>query len=217
CRQRAQQLLHGLTDRGLAGVLSLSINVRSATLDAGTVGILADAGVRTMLIGVESLSDDTLHRIYGKRQDQAHLADIIQAADQCGITTVASYILWHPWQTVAGIRRELAAIQAFGRHRIPQFMARSKLLVIPGTVIERQIRRAGLLDEAPFERRFRFADPGVHALYGELAAWFQHEALPVLSSLSEDRAGDITSLARLKIAEWQWLTARAGLAGAAGA
>jgi hypothetical protein len=212
CRERATHLLAGLTRHGLAGTLSLSINVRSGTLDAETIRILADAGVRTMLIGVESLSDSTLHRIYGKRQDQAHLAAVIEAADRCGITVVASYILWHPWQTLPGIRQELAAIEALGRHRIPQFMARSRLLVIPGTVMERHVRRSRLLDEAPFQRRFRFADPGASLLHDDLAAWFEREALPVISVLSEDRPGDLTTLAQLKIAEWQWLTARAGLA-----
>jgi hypothetical protein len=36
----------------------------------------------------------------------------------------------------------------------------------------------------------------------------------VLTGLSEQHADDLTTLAELKIAEWQWLMTRAGLTGA---
>jgi hypothetical protein len=211
CRTRARQLADGLAAAGLNQELRLSVSIRTETLDPGTVQVLAEAGVRTMLIGVESFNPDTLHRLYGKRQDLKQLADIVSAADAYGITTVASYILWHPWQTIASIRDELSAISAFGRWRVPQFMARSRLLVIPGTVIERKIRDAGLLDTAPFERRFRFADPGAAALDQALHNWFEHNAMPVLTGLSERRDGDLAALGSLKHAEWQWLTQTAGV------
>jgi len=215
CRARARQLADGLAAAGLNQELRLSVNIRTETLDPGTVQVLAEAGVRTMLIGVESFNPDTLHRLYGKRQDLQKLAGIVSAADACGITTVASYILWHPWQTIAGIRDELSAISGFGRWRVPQFMARSRLLVIPGTVIERKIRDAGLLDSAPFERRFRFADAGAAALDQALRSWFEQAAMPVLSGLSERRDGDLAALGALKHAEWQWLTETAGVPAAA--
>ena len=214
CQQRARQLARAVAAEGLAGRLSLSINVRSETLDPAAVRLLAGAGVRTMLIGVESFNDETLHRLYGKRQDLRHLAEIARAADGCGVTTVASYILWHPWQTMPSIRRELHAIEEFGRYRIAQFMARSRLLVIPGTVIEQKVRAAGLLDARPFERRFRFADTAAQRLWQDLTDWFGQTAMPVLTGLAESRPGDLTALAELKIAEWRWLTAQAGLAGA---
>lgn len=116
---------------------------------------------------------------------------------------------------MASVRQELTDIEGFGRRRIPQFMARSRLLVIPGTVIERKIQAAGLLQAAPFQRGFRFADPDVDALHRELTEWFGRAAMPVLAGLSEQRPGDLTTLARLKIAEWEWLSAQVrGLAGA---
>jgi radical SAM superfamily enzyme YgiQ (UPF0313 family) len=211
CHERARELLDGLASEGLAGKLRISVNVRSETLDPETVRLLALAGVQTMLIGVESLNDATLHRLYGKRQDVAHLREIVSAADEHGISTVASYILWHPWQSIDNLRDELAAINAFGRWRIPQFMARSRLLIIPGTVIERRIQQAGLLDKAPFERHFRFTDPAVQTLSSSLTDWFETNALPILSDLSEQRSGDLTKLAELKIAEWRWLKEQVGL------
>jgi hypothetical protein len=169
--------------------------------------------VDVMIIGVESFNPTTLHRLYGKRQDLDYLARVVAAADAAGITTVASYILWHPWQTLGSLRLELAAIDAFGRHRIPQFMARSRLLVIPGTVAETQIRRAGLLDAAPFHRGFRFADPEAAAVHNGLTDWFTQYAAPVLAHLSENHADDLTTLAELKIAEWRWLTGTVAASG----
>ncbi|MFY1671250.1 hypothetical protein ACN27G_14945 [Plantactinospora sp. WMMB334] len=90
-------------------------------------------------------------------------------------------------------------------------MARSRLLVIPGTVAERHIRGAGLLDAAPFRRAFRFARPDVADLYDALAAWFVQNVTPVLPRLSESRDDDLRVLAELKIAEWRWLTAALGI------
>ncbi|MGI5151429.1 B12-binding domain-containing radical SAM protein [Plantactinospora sp. CA-294935] len=211
CAQRAAELLDELHQRGLAGRLRISLNIRSETLDPDILIVLAAAGVDVILIGAESLNPDTLHRLYGKRQDLDHLHQVVAAADTARITTVASYILWHPWQTLEGLRLELAAIERFGRHRIPQFMARSRLLVIPGTVTERHIRGAGLLDAAPFRRAFRFARPDVAGLYDALAAWFVQNVTPVLPRLSENRADDLKALAELKIAEWEWLTATLGV------
>lgn len=206
CQHRAVGLLDQLHRHRLVGRLRLSINVRSETLTPATVATLAEAGVDVMLIGVESFNPTTLHRLYGKRQDLDHLRAVVAAADTAGITTVASYILWHPWQSIDSLRLELAAMDAFGRHRIPQFMARSRLLVIPGTVAETQIRQAGMLDAAPFHRGFRFADPAAAELDRALSDWFTDNAAPVLAGLSENRTGDLTTLAELKIAEWSWLT-----------
>jgi hypothetical protein len=205
CHNRAVALRNGIRSAGLAETLTFAISVRSETLTEDTVAILADAGVRTMLIGVESLNPDTLHRVYGKRQDLAHLRHIIDAADAAGVTVLASYILWHPWQSRPALRAELDALDMFGRHRVPQFMARSRVLVIPGTIIERRIRDAGLLNAGPFRRDFRIADPEAAALYDDLRAWFATHAAPVIGGLHEQQDGAFDRLAELKVAEWAWL------------
>ncbi|MFI7077144.1 B12-binding domain-containing radical SAM protein [Micromonospora sp. NPDC049903] len=206
CARRATGLRDGLRAAGLASRLTFAISVRAETLDPHTVGVLADAGVRTMLIGVESFNSDTLHRVYGKRQDLTHLQEVVAAADDAGVTTVASYILWHPWQTLDGLRTELDALDRFGRHRIPHFMARSRLEVIPGTVIERQIAADELLITAPFHRAFTIADPAAAAVADALTEWFATTAAPVLAGLHEVDPGSLDRLAELKIAEWAWLT-----------
>ncbi|GGK36369.1 hypothetical protein GCM10010124_31240 [Pilimelia terevasa] len=206
CIRRAGQLRDALHAHGLAGRVGLSMNIRSETLTGEAITLLAEAGVDVLLIGVESLNPDTLHRLYGKRQDLDHLRRVVAAADAAGITTVASYILWHPWQTLPALRAELAALEEFGRHRVPQFLARSRLLVIPGTVAERRIRDDGLLDAAPFHRGFRFADPEIADLDAQLSDWYAQHVRPVLAGLHESRAGDLTRLAELKFAEWQWFT-----------
>ncbi|MGI5238849.1 hypothetical protein [Dactylosporangium sp. CA-139066] len=185
--------------------MSFAISVRPETLTPGSVAVLDEAGVRTMLIGVESLNPDTLHQRYGKRQDLAHLQHVVAAADAAGVTVVGSYILWHPWQTLPGLAAEIAALNEFGRYRVPQFMARSRLHVIPGTVIERQIRNAGLLDEHTFHRAFRIADPASAALDADLQHWFTTNAAPVIAGLHERQPEVFNQLGAFKTAEWAWL------------
>ncbi|MEU4215867.1 radical SAM protein [Actinoplanes sp. NPDC026623] len=206
CHERAVALRDGIRALGLAGIITFAISVRPETLTPDTIRVLADAGVRTALVGIESLNPNTLHRLYGKRQDLTHLNKVVVAADTAGIVIVGSYILWHPWQTLTALRAEVEAIDAFGRFRIPQFMARSVLRVVPGTVIERQVRAAGLLDEAPFHREFRMAHPAVHALYADLQAWFTENAQPVIAGLHEDQHDAFRQLSVLKAEEWCWFT-----------
>jgi len=61
CRRRAFTLLDQLRGHHLAGVVRLSINVRSETLTPSTIAVLGEAGVDVMLIGVESFNPTTLH------------------------------------------------------------------------------------------------------------------------------------------------------------
>ncbi|WP_326553248.1 hypothetical protein [Micromonospora sp. NBC_01813] len=85
-------------------------------------------------------------------------------------------------------------------------MARSRLEVIPGTIIERQIATDGLLVTAPFHRAFTIADPAAAAVNHELTNWYSTTAAPVLAGLHEAEPGSLNQLAELKIAEWAWLT-----------
>ncbi|WP_432982979.1 B12-binding domain-containing radical SAM protein [Dactylosporangium sp. CA-233914] len=206
CTRRAAELRAAVRDAGLSGAVTFAISVRPETLTAASIEMLAEAGVRTMLIGVESFNPDTLHRLYGKRQDLAHLQHVVAVADAAGVTVVGSYILWHPWQTLPGLAAEIAALDEFGRYRVPQFMARSRLHVVPGTVIERQIRNAGLLDERPFHRAFRIADPAAAALNADLQHWFTTNAAPVIDGLHERQPEVFHQIGALKTAEWAWLT-----------
>ena len=207
CLRRARQLHSELEHREIAGRVPIALATRPSTLSEPALEHFAAAGVDTILVGVETLDMDALHGIFAKRHGRTELPRLATLADARGISLVASYILWHPWQTIDGLRRELDEIVAFGRHRIPQFLTRSILQVQPGTPIEGRLAATGRLVAAPFHRSFLFEDQTVAALYDELTAWYRANVDPALSTLHEDQANAYDTLARLKLAELDHLHA----------
>lgn len=208
CRERALLLKQEMKIRGLSKSITFAINIRSETLEARTIEDLFEAGARTFLIGIESFSPRTLRDIFTKRLDHEHLQRVVRLCDELGITVVASYILWHPWQSLLSLQEEIEKIEEFGRHRIPQFLHNSALRIIPGTRIEQMVREAGLLVEAPFYRSFQFTDQKLAHVFQELKSWFDGNAAPILRHASEDKVEDLRSIANVKIMEFEWLKDR---------
>lgn len=207
CLRRAEELRGELEGRGLAGQVPIALATRPSTLSGPALEHFAAGGVDTILIGVETLDMDALHGVFAKRHGRLSLPELAALADGLGISLVASYILWHPWQTIAGLRRELDEIVAFGRHRVPQFLTRSILQVQPGTAIEGRLAASGGLIAGPFRRSFRFEDPAVEALYDQLTDWYRANVDSTLSGIHEDQDDAYDTLARLKIAELDHLQA----------
>lgn len=203
CESRAEGLARRLAAHGVSDQVSISVSARPSTLSPAALENLAAAGVKTVLVGVESFSARAL-RLYGKPSSLSHLRELCAVADELGITIVASYILWHPWQTLASLEYELAEMRRFGRYRIPQFLARSVLQVIPRTPMERRLRREGLLIARPFYREFKFVDPEAERLFLALSGWFDDNVRTVLRE-SEISASELhVLLAMKKIAEFCW-------------
>lgn len=206
CRHRAAELRAGLDDRGLAGRVGIALATRPATLSRPALDDLAAAGVDTILIGVETLDLAALQATFTKRHGRLGLTELARHADGNGIALVASYILWHPWQTLDGLARELDEILAFGRHRVPQFLARSVLRVQPGTPVEQRLAAEGRLISGPFRRDFTFADPRVADVFSALSSWYDENVAPALRRVHEDQPGAFEAVGRLKLAEMDVLS-----------
>lgn len=197
---RSEALYVAMRDRQLLGKVQISINVRSECLTEHNMFLLSEIGVKTMLIGLESLNDNTRARIFGKRLDVVHLERVLARADSLGIQVVLSYILWHPWQTVNSLRDEICGLVHLGRHRVPQFLSRSILRVVPGTAIEAQLKREGLLKSGSLRREFSFVDILVGDMFQRHSDWLRTQ----LNLMGRDPAGReswINSIAALKIQE----------------
>ena len=204
CEARAELLATSLAQHGLEDEISISVSVRPSTLSEKALTHLARAGVRTALVGVESFSAKSL-RLYGKPMDTAQLREICDAAERVGITIVASYILWHPFQTLDSLAYELAELRRFGRHRVPQFLARSVLQVIPGTPMERRLGNENLLVAGRFRRDFVYVDGETERAHARLKQWFDVNVRTVLKCTEHAGSGAQALLAEKKIAEFSFL------------
>ncbi|HEV2839954.1 MAG TPA: B12-binding domain-containing radical SAM protein [Chthoniobacterales bacterium] len=176
--------------------LKLTLNVSSDGLSEEVIANFRRANVVGLLIGLESLNPRTLLEVYHKRQDINHATEMIEFAESQGITPIVSYILFHPWLTLDALRDEIQKIDAFGRHRIIQFAAKSRLQVIPKTPIERMLREQNLLVEGKFFRDFLFKDNDVRDVFLKLKIAFDR-------AIGSCRT--FADLADLKMREWAYL------------
>ncbi len=177
--------------------VKLSLNI---SLDGVNKKILDDfkkSSVKNILVGLESLNENTLSNIYNKPQDLDHSTAMIEYAEKKGIIPIVSYILFQPWLTLHELKYEVEKIEEFGRYRIIQFLANSKLQVIPNTDIEERLYKDNLLVKGRLLRDYIFKDNMVEKIYKKLNAFLKEKMLNCDLS--------VTSLSKLKIDEWKYL------------
>ena len=107
--------------------------------------------------------------------------------------------------TLDTLDAEIAAINRFGRHRIPQFAYRSRLQVQPGTQIERDLDHAGLLTTGWLHRDFTHIDGKAAELSQDLHRYAACNIAPNLAGLDDSTTGAFEGIAILKLNEWDWL------------
>lgn len=198
---RSEALHNTMRSRHLLGKVQIAINVRSDCLTEYNMFLLHEIGVRTMLVGLESLNDVWRTRIFWKRLDVKHIMRVFIGADNLGVHVLLSYILWHPWQTLESLHDEICALVHLGRHRVPQFLSRSVLRVVPGTTIEARLKRDGLLQGGVFYREFNFLDKRVGDMFRRYNDWLNRQFRLISRSPVADREHYIDMIAALKIQE----------------
>lgn len=176
--------------------IQISLSFSSEGLSKFILDNLKIASVKFILIGLESLIPETL-KLFNKNQDISKTVAMIDYAESIGIIPIISYILFHPWLSINTLKQEILAIEQFGRYRIPHFLARSILSVVPGTAIEQKLHNENLLIKEQFSRRFIFKDKSVENIYNKLSKFFTENY--ILYNY------DISSLSELKIREWKYL------------
>ncbi|MCB0514394.1 MAG: radical SAM protein [Bacteroidetes bacterium] len=196
-RERASHLAEGIKTLDFSPTLSLNISLEGLT--KSILDDLAKASVKYILVGIESLNQQTLRNVYNKSQIINHSIEMINYAERIGIIPVVSYILFHPYLTMSDLNTEIDKIERFGRYRIIQFIANSKLQVIPGTPIEQRLKEDGLLIERLFYRDFIFKDKKVERLYYTIKQFFTENF--------SQRNGSLNSIANFKIEEWKYFRA----------
>jgi|GEM_PF-6235625 len=178
--------------------IQLSLNMSCDGLTEAVLDGFKAMGVNSILLGLESFDPKTLSHIFHKRLDLGHFRRMVNYAERIGITPVVSYILFHPWLTYEQLRSQVDEIAEFGRYRLVHFLAKSLLQVVPGTSIEQRLTSEGLLTGGGMNRSFVFKDERVANVYTSLRGFFDAHY--------PDFNQSTTELARLKIAEWHFLT-----------
>lgn len=130
--ERARAIAAGLRPLDLRW----SAEMRADRLDGGLVDALADAGLRSLEIGVESADVEMLEAERRMPPDLGHIEDVVRHAERRGVRVICNYVLGLPGDTAEKIEATLALAERLGSFAV-QFTTATPY---PGTTLE---ERAG--------------------------------------------------------------------------
>jgi len=129
-----------MQERGLN--LTWSCNSRVNLVDASVLKAMKDAGCYQIGYGIESGDQDILDHI-SKRVKLAQVEEAVRLTDEAGIRAKGFFILGHPGETVASIRRTIDFAK-----RLPLADYQTCLFTpFPGTEAHAQAHAAGTFDD----------------------------------------------------------------------
>jgi radical SAM superfamily enzyme YgiQ (UPF0313 family) len=144
---------------------SFMIDCRVDAIDIELFRMLRRAGLARVFVGLESGSQAALRSLRkGYKPEAVSLRmDILRQLD---IDAVLGFIFLTPFDDLPGLRSSLSLLAALGQDDFQLLF--QELRIYPGTVMEADLRAAGLLRGSFPDYRFAYADPGVASVAGAL-------------------------------------------------
>ncbi len=106
------------------------VQVRIGTFDENDFKIMYDAGCRWIFFGIETGSKEIMHKIH-KNIDFNKIKPTFDALRRIGITSIASFIIGYPDETVEQLKDTVHLIKTIGANLIPVY----HLTPLPGTAM----------------------------------------------------------------------------------
>ncbi len=165
-KQRIANIARLIVDRNLKITFGCCVQAQNwRSDDLWLIGLLKQAGLQRVLIGVESGSTDTL-RNWSKKATVADNRRAIELFRSNGVYVNMGFIMFHPHSTHQEVRENVAFLKSAGCHNLRLFCTRME--VYPGTEILERLRREGLLrcdyDESLNPYAYSFADSEMEKL-----------------------------------------------------
>jgi radical SAM superfamily enzyme YgiQ (UPF0313 family) len=142
-KARAKQILRELV------ALKLTVNFPSVlmrNIDDEIAGLLAQLGVTTQLVSIESGSEYVLRELIDKPLRKGEMKDAIENLRRHGISCDTNVIIGFPGETDAHRQETLETVDALGFNWVYYFI----VLPVPGTRLYRQCEENGYLVDPDF-------------------------------------------------------------------
>ncbi|MFV2106091.1 B12-binding domain-containing radical SAM protein [Micromonospora sp. LOL_015] len=181
--------------------ITYSIECRVDEIDEQILARLRSAGLRHLLIGIESATDPDI-KLFGKRTTTAAVEDAIATLRRLNIDFSTGFIMFQPTSTLDGVAENLAFL---ARNRITNYRRlTNRLELYPGAPLLRFYERQGLALRADGYRvYYDFADDLVSHLYSGmrqvLAPYRQVETICESQRFEAARSHDEASDQRLAL------------------
>lgn len=186
---RAVHLAEGMRSRALD--LWFEIETRPDNIDAETIAALADAGLKSVFLGVEA-SSEVGRRGLGKSIDQASVERAASVLRDNGVLARMGFIMFRPRSTLAEVMQSARFLADHGQAN-PHSLTNA-LHVAPGTPITARLAREGLLGgDVLSGLRWRFADPVAGRLHA-IATVAVQPLFPAWYELVQSRSRHLTAM-----------------------
>ncbi len=183
-RERACELANLIMDKGLN--IKFGIECRVDDIEDKTVGILVNAGLKDVFLGVESGSQRSLDKFrkFTKVEDNKMAINILR---RYGIEPNYGFIMFEPDSTLADVRANFEFLKEMKMLNSPSITAHllhHKQTVFKGTFdYQRKNNGAKPVSEIMYESAYEFKDKAVEALSENINAF----CLKILKDLSLNR------------------------------
>ena len=139
-----REFCEGMVERGLSRRVTLGCNMIPGALDAAQYALMAKAGFKFVLFGLESANHGTLERI-NKCPLAKNVAESMRLAHEAGLRPHVTCMIGYPWETEADARATIALARSlFDKGWIDTLQA-TIVIPYPGTPLFRQCRENGWL------------------------------------------------------------------------
>jgi methylmalonyl-CoA mutase cobalamin-binding subunit len=154
--RRVRKFAEEILDRKLS--VQFATECRVDALDLDVLRLLREAGMRQVLLGIESGSESTLLR-WRKGATREQNASAIATIQVAGVALEPGFIMFDAHTTQAELAENLVFIRETKLHTtaFPAYLI-NRLSVYPGTEIERQLTADGTLAPSPIPARPLFQD-----------------------------------------------------------
>ena len=146
-----REFCEGMVARGLNKRVTLGCNMIPGALDAELYGLMAKAGFKFVLFGLESAQHDTLARI-NKCPLAKNVEESMRLAHEAGLRPHVTCMIGYPWETAEDARRTIALTRSlFDRGWIDTLQG-TIVIPYPGTPLFRECREKGWLRTEDWDR-----------------------------------------------------------------
>ena len=146
-----REFCEGMVARGLNKRVTLGCNMIPGALDAELYGLMAKAGFKFVLFGLESAQHDTLARI-NKCPLAKKVEESMRLAHEAGLRPHVTCMIGYPWETEEDAKRTIALTRSlFDRGWIDTLQG-TIVIPYPGTPLFRECREKGWLRTEDWDR-----------------------------------------------------------------
>lgn len=141
----------GMISRGYNRRVTMGCNMIPGVLDAGSYRLMADAGFRFVLFGLESASHSTLERIC-KYPKAAGIAESVRMAHEAGLKPHVTCMVGYPWETYEDACATVELTKSLFDKGWIDTLQGTIVIPYPGTPLFRECSSSGWLRTMDWDR-----------------------------------------------------------------